>query len=226
MLGLLGEKLGMTQVYDEEGSLVPVTVVRVAPNVVTGVRTKEKNGYEAVQLGSGETKESRLKKPVAGYFKKNQLKLLSVLREFSVEKSLEFKVGAEIRASVFQAGEGVEVQGESKGKGFQGVMKRWHFAGGHDSHGCSLSHRAPGSIGQRAYPGRVMRGMKMGGHMGADTVTVKNLKIVAVEAEQNLVLVKGALPGANNSRVVIYSQAKDFVRRVLNATKTPDQVVA
>jgi large subunit ribosomal protein L3 len=143
-----------------------------------------------------------------------------------LEKSAEVKVGAEIKASVFQPGEDIEVQGESKGKGFQGVMKRWHFAGGADSHGCSVSHRAPGSIGQRAYPGRVMKGMRMGGHMGADTVTIKNLKIVAVEAEQNLVLIKGAIPGANNSRVVIYSQAKDFVSRVLNSVKAPEPAVA
>lgn len=216
MMGLLGEKIGMTQIYDKERNLVPVTVVRVLSHVVTALRLVDKNGYSAVQLGSGEVKEKRLNSPQLGYFKKNGLKPLKWLKEFRVSQSGNLKIGSEIKLSVFKIGDGVDVQGVSKGKGFQGVMKRWHFAGGRDSHGCSLSHRVPGSIGQRAYPGRVMRGHKMAGHMGDDTVTVKNLKVVGIEEEQNLVLIKGAIPGANGSQVVVYDLEKDFLERVLS----------
>ena len=226
MFGLIGEKLGMTQIYDAEGNLVPVTVVRVLPNVVTGVRSASKNGYESVQIGYGEKRESSLAKPQRGFFKKNQLKPLGFLCEFRVESAKDFKVGSELRVELFKVGDVVDVQGHSKGKGFQGVMKRWHFSGGMDSHGCSVSHRAPGSIGQRAYPGRVMRGQKMAGHMGDDNVTIQNLRVVGVEAEQNLLLIRGALPGAKTGRIYIYNQAQDFVTRALLSQSGSDKAVA
>lgn len=222
MLGLLGEKLGMTQVYDNERNLVSVTVVRVLANVVTAVRTSEKNGYTAVQLGTNETKEKLLNRPQNGYFKKNGLKPLKWIKEFRVADVSPFTVGSEIGVSVLKIGDVLDVQGESKGKGFQGVMKRWHFSGGNDSHGCSVSHRVAGSIGQRAYPGKVMRGHKMSGHMGDKTVTIKNVIVFGIEAEQNLVLVTGNLPGAKGGRVVLYSKAADFVKRITGPARSDE----
>lgn len=218
MLGLVAEKVGMTQIYDTEGALVPVTVVRLVPNVVTAVRTVAKNGYAGIQVGFGEQKEKRVKKPQRGYFKKNSLKNFGLLKEFRTDSAESFSIGAEIRADVLNAGDVIDIQGSSKGKGFQGVMKRWNFAGGRDSHGNSLSHRVPGSIGQRAYPGRVFPGKKMPGQMGNANVTTKNLKIVGIEAEQNLVLIRGAVPGGKNSTVFIYPKAGDFAERVAKSS--------
>lgn len=222
MLGLVGEKVGMTQVYDEDGSFVPVTIVRVCPNVVTAIRTKEKNGYDAIQLGYKNQKEKRLNKPQVGFFKKNKLNPVSVLKEFRTDKAVDFKVGAEVSVSSFQKDDVIDIQGTSKGKGFQGVMKRWGFGGGPDSHGASVSHRVPGSIGQRSYPGRVFPGKKLPGHMGDRTVTTKNLKVVGIEAEQNLLLVKGSVPGAKNSIVYIYSHAQGFVDRLLGSKENQE----
>jgi large subunit ribosomal protein L3 len=217
MFGLLGEKIGMTQVYDADGAFIPVTVVRVLPNVITAIMTKDKNGYNAVQLGYGDQKESRLNKPQAAALKKAGIKPVRLLKEFRTEKSADFKVGTMITAKSFSVGETVDIQGRSKGRGFQGVMKRWHFAGGRDSHGCSLSHRVPGSVGQRAYPGRVFPGKKMPGQMGDKTSTMENLTIVGVEAEQNLILIKGALPGGSHASLSIMPHAADFEKRVLAA---------
>jgi large subunit ribosomal protein L3 len=220
MSGLIAEKLGMTQVYDKEGNFVPVTVLRVLPNVVTGVRSQDKNGYCAVQMGYDEKKAHRLTKPAAGFFKKNGLKPAKVLKEFRTARGTEYKIGQAVDISVLAPGDIVKVQGISKGKGFQGVMKRWHFAGGTDSHGNSVSHRAPGSIGQRTSPGRVFALKKLPGHMGDRTISVKNLDVIAVEAEQNLVLIRGSVPGPNSARVLIYPQAtKVFEDRVLAKMK-------
>lgn len=218
MVALMGQKLGMTQVYEgDEGAFVPVTVVRVTFNIVTALATQEKHGYNAVQLGFLEQKEKRVSKARAGQAKKNNVQLTKILREFRTARAGEYKVGAQFSAQAFATGDVIDVQGVSKGRGFQGVMKRHNFKGGRDTHGCSLSHRSPGSIGQRTYPGRVIPGKKMPGHMGDETVTVKNLRIVGVEAEQNLVLVRGALPGGKNAVVCLYPQAKDFENRLLTA---------
>lgn len=218
MVALMGQKLGMTQVYEgDEGAFVPVTVVRVSPNVVTALATQDKHGYNAVQLGFLEQKEKRVSRARAGQSKKSNVPLTKILREFRTSRAGEYKVGATFSAAAFAAGDKIDVQGVSKGRGFQGVMKRHNFKGGRDTHGCSLSHRSPGSVGQRTYPGRVIPGKKMPGHMGDETVTVKNLRIVGVEAEQNLVLVRGALPGGKNAVVCLCPQAKDFENRLLTA---------
>lgn len=220
MSGLIAEKLGMTQIYDKEGNFVPVTVLRILPNVVTAIRSPDKNGYGAVQLGYGEKKAHRLTSPEAGFYKKNHLKPSLVLKEFRSARHHEYKLGAVIEAVALSPGDIVKVQGVSKGKGFQGVMKRWHFAGGTDSHGNSVSHRAPGSIGQRTSPGRVFTLKKLPGHMGDRTISVKNLSVVAVEAEQNLVLIRGSVPGPNNARVIIHPlSVKSFEDRVLAKMK-------
>lgn len=215
MLGLIGEKIGMTQIYDQNGAFVTVTVLRVQPNVVTAIRTKEKNGYNAVQLGYGEQKESRLSKAVMGSLKKSGLKPVRLMKEFRTDKSADFKVGMMVSAKTLAIGDVIDVQSRSKGRGFQGVMKRWNFAGGRDTHGCSLSHRVPGSIGQRAYPGRVFPGKKMPGQMGDMITTLKNLKVVGIEVEQNLLLISGNIPGGTKAIVRILPIKADFEQRTL-----------
>jgi large subunit ribosomal protein L3 len=219
MLGIVGEKIGMTQIYAEDGAFVPVTVIRVGTNVVCAIKLLEKHGYSGIQVGYGEKREKLVNKPQRGYFKKNKLNNFGLLREFRTDKSAEFPVGAELTAELLAVGDKIDVQGTSKGKGFQGVMKRWHFSGGADSHGCSVSHRVPGSIGQRAYPGRVFPGKKMPGQMGDQTVTLKNLSIAGVEVEQGLVLIRGAVPGARGTKICIYPLAGDFETRVLKSIK-------
>jgi large subunit ribosomal protein L3 len=215
MLGLIGEKIGMTQIYDQNGAFVTVTVLRVHPNVVTAIRTKEKNGYNAVQLGYGEQKESRLSKAVMGSLKKSGLKPVRLMKEFRTDKSGDFKIGMTVSAKTLAVGDVIDVQSRSKGRGFQGVMKRWNFAGGRDTHGCSLSHRVPGSIGQRAYPGRVFPGKKMPGQMGDMITTLKNLKVVGIEVEQNLLLITGSIPGGSKAIVRILPIKADFEQRAL-----------
>lgn len=216
MLGFVGEKLGMTHIF-KDGECVAVTVVQVRPNHVLSVREKTKHGYEAVLLGAGEKKESRFKKPVLGQLKKNQLPMVNVQKEFRTTRAAEFKVGMQVKCDHLTVGDVIDVQSVSKGRGFQGVMKRHKFAGGRDSHGCSLSHRVPGSIGQRTYPGRVIKGKKMPGHMGDVSVTVRNLEILGVEPEQHIVLIRGALPGAKHAQVVLRPKAGEFETRVLQA---------
>lgn len=216
MLGFMGQKVGMTHIF-KDGEHVAVTVVAVQPNHVLGVREKTKHGYEAVLLGAGEKKESRFKKPVLGQLKKNQLPLVGVQKEFRTTRAPEFKVGMKIHCGHLSVGDVLDVQSVSKGRGFQGVMKRHNFAGGRDSHGCSVSHRVPGSIGQRTYPGRVIKGKKMPGHMGDVTLTVRNLQIVGVEPEQNLVLIRGTIPGGKNAQVLLSPKTAEFENRVLAA---------
>lgn len=195
---IFGKKVGMTSFFLEEGKSVPVTVLKIGPCVVVQKKTREKEGYNAVQLGYGPKKEARVNKPLRGHFKTVGDRCFSQLREVRVEDPEDFQLGDEIRSDIFTVGESVDVRGLSKGRGFSGVMKRWGFSGGKATHG-SRSHRIPGSIGACATPGRVQKGRKMPGRMGNQNVTVKNLKVVDVRPEMDLVLVKGAVPGAANS---------------------------
>ena len=197
--GFLGKKIGMTQIFREDGRVVPVTVIEAGPCVVTQVKTLENDGYEAVQLGFGDVK--RRNKPQAGHLKNS--KLSRYLREVSTDDTSEFEVGQTIGVDIFEAGEKIDVIGKSKGRGFAGVMKRWNFGGGPRTHGQSDRARAPGSIGGGTTPGKVYKGLKMAGHMGNRRITVKGLEIVEIDSERNLLLVKGGIPGATNSLVQI-----------------------
>ena len=197
--GFLGKKLGMTQIFREDGRVVPVTVIEAGPCVVTQVKTLENDGYEAVQLGFGDVK--RRNKPQAGHLKNS--KLSRYLREVSTDDTSEFEVGQTIGVDIFEAGEKIDVIGKSKGRGFAGVMKRWNFGGGPRTHGQSDRARAPGSIGGGTTPGKVYKGLKMAGHMGNRRITVKGLEIVEIDFERNLLLIKGGIPGATNSLVQI-----------------------
>jgi len=201
--GLIGRKLGMTQIFDEEGNVVPVTVIQAGPCTVVQKKTKEKDGYTAVQLGFEEEKKlKKVTKPLEGHFQKSGLPPFKVLREFKFDETAEIKEGDQFSVDIFQPGEKVDVVGTSKGKGFAGVVKRWGFRGGKASHG-SMFHRAPGSIGASAFPSRVFKGKKLPGHMGHRRVTVKNLTVVRADKERNLLLVKGAVPGANGGLLLI-----------------------
>ncbi|HXU33647.1 MAG TPA: 50S ribosomal protein L3 [Thermoanaerobaculia bacterium] len=202
MDGMLGRKLGMTQIYIENGNAVPVTVIEAGPCLVVQRRTAGKDGYEAVQLGLVEAKRYKANKPIAGHFKKAGVAPTRTLAEFDFGADEDPKPGDEVKASMFSEQEYVDVVGTSKGKGFQGVIKRHGFGGGKDTHG-SMHHRAPGSIGSSAYPSRVFPGMRAPGRMGGDRITTKNLLIVKVDAEKNLIYVRGAVPGAINSYVAI-----------------------
>lgn len=202
MSGLLGQKIGMTSVYNEHGDLVPVSVIKAGPCKIVNVRTKEKDGYFALQLGFGEKKEKKVTKPVAGQFKKNQLTPAKVLREFKFPSDKEYKIGDEIKVDIFSEGEKIKVRAKSKGKGFQGVMRRHGFGGvGGTTHGQSDRLRAPGSIGASSFPSRVFKGQRMAGRTGYENVTISNLKIFKIIPEQDLILVRGAVPGAVNSIV-------------------------
>ena len=198
--GLLGTKLGMTQVWDENNRVVPVTVIQAGPCVVTQVRTPDADGYSAVQLGFGAVKAKKVTKPAAGHFEKAGVTPRRHVAEVRTSLSGEFTPGQELTADTFEVGQLVDVTGTSKGKGFAGVMKRYGFAGGPGGHGAHF-HRAPGSVGQCATPSRVFKGLRLPGHMGCDTVTVKNLEVVRIDEEQNLILVKGAVPGGKNGIV-------------------------
>ena len=201
--GLIGKKVGMTQLFAADGTVQPATVLRAGPCVVAQVKTVQADGYEAVQLGLVEAKPTRENKPSQGHFKKAGVPPTRVRREVSVGADGDpLKAGDQVRVSIFADGERVDVVGTSRGRGFQGVVKRHHFKGGVASHG-SMFHRAPGSIGASSYPSRVVKGMRMGGHMGDAQVTVRNLKVIRVDAENNLLLVEGAVPGGPNSIVVI-----------------------
>jgi large subunit ribosomal protein L3 len=199
MVGILGKKLGMTQIYTEDGRAYPVTVIEAGPCCVIQVKTLEKDGYEAIKLGFIEVRDKKINKPESGMFKKAGTKLYRILREFQTGG---LAVGDFVTVDRFAKGDKVDVSGVSKGKGFQGVMKRHNFSGGPGSHG-SMFNRAPGSIGASSYPSRVWKNQKLPGHMGSERVTVKNVEIVDVKAEQNLLLIMGAVPGANGSIVEI-----------------------
>jgi large subunit ribosomal protein L3 len=207
-IGLLGRKVGMTRIYGEDGGSTPVTVLEIAANRVSQVKTAETDGYTAIQLSVGEKKSSRVSKSAAGHFAKAGVPAGTFVRESRTNDVAGYELGSELAVTMFEAGQKVDVTGVSKGKGFQGVLKRYHFAGQDRTHGNSLSHRAPGSIGQNQTPGRVFPGKKMSGHMGAVQRTSQNLEVVRVDAERNLLLVKGAVPGANNGDVVVKLSVK------------------
>jgi large subunit ribosomal protein L3 len=209
-LGLIGKKIGMTRVFAENGAVVPVTVIDVAGNRVVRVKVPDTDGYCAVQVTAGERRADRLTKPVAGVYAKNGVNTGWALREFRVadNEAAELKTGSELKADIFGVGSLVDISGTSIGKGFAGVIKRHHFRGGRASHGNSLSHRAPGSIGQRQTPGRVFPGKKMAGHLGNRASTQQNLEVVQVDSERDLLLVKGAVPGAKGAKVVIRPSVK------------------
>ncbi len=202
MSGLIGKKIGMTSIFASNGDVIPVTIVQAGPCVVTGIRTNEKNGYEALQLGYGFVKEKHLNKPLKGYFEKNEIEPKKILKEFRGFDVNGFKIGDVIDCSIFNEGELIKVRAKSKGKGFQGVVKRHGFGGiGMTTHGQSDRVRAPGSIGGSSFPSRVFKGQRMAGRMGFVNVTIRNLKIVRIEKEKNLIFIKGAIPGANNTIV-------------------------
>lgn len=197
---IYGKKLGMTQIFSEDEKMLPVTVIQADPNKICQVKTVDTDGYEAVQLGFGTIKESKVNQPMAGHFKKQGVDPVRHLREVRVESATEYAVGDEVTVANFAEAKKVDVSGVSKGKGFAGVMRRYNFGGGPGGHG-SHFHRAPGSVGQCATPSRIFKGLKMPGHMGCEMITTKNLEVVRVDEEQNLILVKGAVPGGKNAIV-------------------------
>ena len=202
MSGLIGKKIGMTSIYDENGRNIPCTVIEAGPCVVTQVRTKEVDGYEAIQLGFDDKAEKQSNKALNGHFKKAGTSAKRRVVEF-IGFEEEYKLGDEILVDHFEEGEFVDVSGTSKGKGFQGVVKRHGFAGSERTHGQQSMNRAPGSVGAASYPARVFKGMKMGGRMGGSRVTVQNLRVLKVVKDKNLLVIKGAVPGHNNSYVII-----------------------
>ncbi len=202
MMGLIGKKLGMTQHFDEKGEVVPVTLIQAGPCTVTEVRTAERDGYTAIQLGYGTNKESRFLRPVLGQFKKRNLPPARHLREFRVADTAGLEVGQSVTVAIFEPGQHVDVEGVTKGRGFAGVVKRHGFAAGHASHGPTAG-KQPGSIGSSAYPSRVIKGKRLPGHMGAVNLTIKNLRVVVVDAEQHVLAVRGAIPGPPNGLVII-----------------------
>ncbi|MBR3235330.1 MAG: 50S ribosomal protein L3 [Atopobiaceae bacterium] len=199
---ILGRKIGMTQVWDENDNVVPVTVIQAGPCTVSQVKTRATDGYEAVQIGFGDIKSKHVNKPMAGHFAAQGVEPMRYLREVRVEDASQYSTGDQVTVADFAEVKAVDVTGTSKGKGFQGTIKRWNFHRGPMTHG-SRNQRKPGSIGQCAYPARVRKGLHMAGHMGDERVTVKNLKLVCIDAEQNLMLVKGAVPGGKNALVQI-----------------------
>lgn len=202
MQGIIGKKLGMTSIFGGDGELIPVTVIKAGPCKVISIRKEEIDGYAAVQVGFDERKEKNVSKPILGQFKKNNLSPVSVLREFRYDNYTDMKIGDEIKVDFFTEGEKIKVRGKSKGKGFQGVMRRHGFGGvGGTTHGQSDRLRAPGSIGSSSYPSRVFKGQRMAGRQGYENVTISNLKVVKIVPEQDLIFVRGAVPGAINSYV-------------------------
>ena len=204
---LIGKKVGMTQIFDENGKVIPVTAIEVGPCTVTQIKTVEQDGYTAVQLGYGEVKESKLNKPELGKFKKSNIAPKKYLKEVRLDSIEGIKVGDELKADVFAEGDKVDIQGTSKGKGFQGVIKRWGQSRGPMGHG-SMYHRRPGSMGSTSTPGRVYKGKRLPGHMGVQTVTIQNLAVVKVDTDKNVILVKGSVPGAKGSILKIKSSVK------------------
>ncbi|MCH7502267.1 MAG: 50S ribosomal protein L3 [Proteobacteria bacterium] len=209
-MGLVGRKCGMTRVFTEDGVSIPVTVIEAQPNRITQVKTVETDGYRALQVSAGSRKASRVSRPQAGHFAKAKVEAGDLMTEFRLDDADEgeFETGNEIRVDLFSVGQKVDIIGTSIGKGFAGVIKRYHFHMQDATHGNSLSHRAPGSIGQNQTPGRVFKGKKMSGHMGNVRRTVQNLEVVRVDAERNLLLIKGAVPGHKGGRVIVRPAVK------------------
>jgi large subunit ribosomal protein L3 len=202
MSGIIGRKMGMSSVYSNDGNIVPVTVIQAGPCQVVTIKTADKDGYQALQLGFGSRKEKNISKPVLGQYKKNNLTPSYILKEFRFPEISNYKIGDEIKVDFFKEGEKIKVRSKSKGKGFQGVMRRHGFGGvGGTTHGQSDRLRAPGSIGSSSYPSRVFKGQRMAGRMGYENVTISNLSVVKILPDQNLILVKGAVPGSINTIV-------------------------
>ena len=206
--GIIGKKIGMTQIFDEKGKVIPVTVVEAGPCVVTQKKTVEKDGYAAVQVGFGDLKPGKVTKPLKGHFDKNDVAPKKVLREFKLEDADAYNVGDLIKADVFASGDKVDVIGTSKGKGYAGVIKRWNFHRLKETHGSGPVVRHSGSNGATSSPSRVWKGLKMAGHLGAEKVTIQNLLIAKVDVENNLIAIKGAIPGPNGGTVVIRNSVK------------------
>src|SRR6186997_2280300 len=200
--GIIGRKVGMTQLFNEDGSVVPATVIKAGPCVVVQRKTASTDGYESVQLGLVDSKPAKPRKPLAGHYKKANVPPTRVLREVTLAKDGDPKVGDQVLVTMFENGERVDIIGTSRGKGFQGVVKRHHFAGGAATHG-SMFHRAPGSIGASSFPSRVVKGMRAAGRMGGERVTTRNLKVVSVDADNHLLVLRGAVPGAPGGVVVV-----------------------
>ena len=205
--GIIGRKIGMTQIFDEKGNVIPVTVIEAGPCVVAQVKTVETDGYNSIQLGFGDIKEKHINKPEAGHFTKSKLTPKKYLREFRLDDVSTFKVGDTVSADIFAAGEKVDIQGTSKGKGFQGVIKRHGQHRGPMAHG-SKYHRRPGSMGSTSTPGRVYKGKKLPGHMGSVTITIQNLDVIRVDMDKNVILVKGSVPGAKGAILKVKSAVK------------------
>lgn len=221
-MGLIGRKAGMTRVFTDAGETVPVTVIEVLPNRVTQVKSADKDGYRAVQVSFGERRPQLLSKAVAGHYAKAKVAPGKALVEFRLgdKEQSELAPGAELKADLFKVGAVVDVTGTTIGKGFAGTMKRHNFAGHHATHGVSVSHRTPGSIGQRQTPGRVFQGKRMSGHMGTVRRTIENLKVIEVDAERNLLLIRGAVPGAEGGNVIVRPSVK-AARRANRKTIAP-----
>jgi large subunit ribosomal protein L3 len=202
-IGIVGRKLGMTRVFTEDGMSIPVTVIEAQPNRITQLKNAEVDGYEAIQVTTGSRKASRVSKPEAGHFAKSGAEAGRGLWEFRLESAGDLEVGSELAVDQFEEGQKIDVTGVSKGKGFAGTIKRHNFRGQDNTHGNSISHRVPGSIGQNQTPGRVFKGKKMSGHMGAERTTTQNLQVVRVDAEKGLLLVKGAVPGSKGGDVIV-----------------------
>ena len=204
---VIGKKVGMTQIFDETGKVIPVTVIEAEPNVIAQIKTVESDGYNAIQLGYEDAKESKVNKPVKGHFAKASITPKKHLREFRVENVENYKVGDEVKVDTFAQGDKVDVQGTSKGKGFQGVIKRHGQSRGPMGHG-SMYHRRPGSMGPTSTPGRVFKGKNLPGHMGAQTITIQNLDVVRVDTDKNVILLKGSVPGAKGAILKIRTSVK------------------
>ena len=206
--GIVGKKLGMTQLFDANGNVVPVTVIEAGPCAISQKKTVENDGYEAIQVGFGDLKAQKVNKPMKGHFAKGDVAPKKVLREFRFDDCSAYNVGDIIKADTFAEGDKVDVRGTSKGKGYAGVIKRWNFARLKESHGTGPVHRHGGSLGASSTPSRVMKGKKMAGHLGNERVTVQNLEIVKVDAENNIIAVKGAVPGPKGAIVVVFDSVK------------------
>jgi large subunit ribosomal protein L3 len=214
----LGQKVGMTQVFTDSGEIVPVTIIQAGPCLVVGKKTKERDKYDALQIGYGDLKEKNLNKPRKGYFTKQNVAPKKYIREIKVDNIGEYNVGDQIKADIFKEGEYVDVTGVTKGKGYAGVMKRWGFMGGSNTHG-SMSHRAPGSIGASSQPSRVLKGMHMAGHMGNEQETIQKLQVVKIDAENNIILVRGAVPGNKKGFVIIKRTVKTIKAKKIEEPK-------
>jgi len=207
--GILGKKIGMTQVFDESGTAIPVTVIEAGPCPITQIKTHDQDGYNAIQLGFGDRRENKVNRPKAGHFKKANVKPLRFLRELRVDSTEGLSVGSTVDTGIFSPGDSVDVTGTSKGRGFAGVIKRWGFAGMKQSHGAEKNHRRPGSIGHSSSPSRVFKGKKMPGRQGGNQVTTQNLQVIQADPERNLLVIKGAVPGPPNALLIIKKAVKN-----------------